>query len=164
MPANGLAFAVPHPRHRSVSSNEAARPHPFISGIVALGSRRFRPHPAAVEPRFEGVEFGASTRWAVPVPSRVENRVAVELHAERRGAQIDAERFSFDIHPDFPSRAKAFLPRFLPAQRQMVEERRCKKPNAHRCGVCEPIPHSPPQAPAGCQRFEEDGWAKGVPG
>jgi hypothetical protein len=109
-PAHGLPFAAHRLRHRPVSSNEAARSHPFISGIAAPGSRRFRPHPAAVEPRFEGIEFDTSTRWAVAVPSGVEDRVAVELHAELRGAQIDAERVSFDIHTDFSSRAKCFCP------------------------------------------------------
>jgi hypothetical protein len=49
MPANGLAFAAPHLRYRSVSSNEAARSHPFISGIIASVSRSFRPRSAAGE-------------------------------------------------------------------------------------------------------------------
>jgi hypothetical protein len=51
MPANGLAFAAPHLRYRSVSSNEAARSHPFISGIIASVSRSFRPRSAAVNLR-----------------------------------------------------------------------------------------------------------------
>lgn len=98
MPGNGLAFAAHHLRHRAESSGWAARSHPFISGILASVNRRFRPRSAAVEPRREVITFRAATGWAVPMSGRVEDRVAVEIDAKLRGAQVDAKRVS--IHPD----------------------------------------------------------------
>src|SRR5260370_5615524 len=67
---------------------------------AANGRRPLR--AIAVEPRLERIEFDAAARRAVPISGRVEDRIAVELHAELRGAQIDAEGVSLEVHPNPP--------------------------------------------------------------
>ena len=79
-------------------SSERGSGHPHAMKVLV--QYQLRQRAATVEPRLKGIAFSAATRRAVPVSGRVENRVAVQFDAETRGAQISAERFPFDVHPD----------------------------------------------------------------
>src|SRR5262249_62179936 len=53
----------------------------------------------AIEPALERVELDAPARRAMAIRARVEDGVAVELHAELGGTQVNAKRISLELHP-----------------------------------------------------------------